>query len=132
MGFWIYMFLLDLLFPIGIFLFGRAFCKKAPKKINHVFGYRTSRSMKTRDTWEFAHRFCGRIWWIGGLALIPIVVATMACLVEKDTKTVGCAGAVLLLAPLFLIVLSIIFTEKALKKTFDRNGTKIKKDLKML
>ena len=127
MGFWSYMLLINLPLPIAMIILGLTFCKKAPKSINRIFGYRTARAMKTRDTWEFAHRFCGRIWWISGLVLIPIVIAVMACLVEKDTKTVGYAGAVLLLTPLCLIVLSVLFTEKALKKTFDRNGTKIKK-----
>ena len=41
MGFWIYMFIMDLLIPIIMILFGRAFLKKAPKEINYVFGYRT-------------------------------------------------------------------------------------------
>ena len=56
MGFWIYMLIMDLLIPTVMVLFGRAFLKKAPKEINYVFGYRTSRSMKNRDTWEFAHQ----------------------------------------------------------------------------
>ena len=46
MGFWIYMLIMDLLIPIIMILFGQAFLKKAPKEINYVFGYRTSRSMK--------------------------------------------------------------------------------------
>ncbi len=67
MGFWIYMFIMDLLIPIVMILLGRAFLKKAPKEINCVFGYRTSMSMKNKDTWEFAHRYCGKIWVICGL-----------------------------------------------------------------
>ena len=41
------MFIMDLLIPIIMILFGQAFLKKAPKEINYIFGYRTSRSMKT-------------------------------------------------------------------------------------
>ena len=122
MGFWIYMFIMDLLIPIIMILFGRAFLKKAPKEINYVFGYRTSRSMKNRDTWEFAHRYCGKIWLICGLALIPFVAGIMLCFIGADTKTVGYVGASMLVFPLLLIILSVILTERALKNTFDKSG----------
>ena len=116
------MFIMDLLIPIIMILFGRAFLKKAPKEINYVFGYRTSRSMKNKDTWEFAHRYCGKIWLICGLALIPIVAGIMLCFVGADTKTVGYVGASMLVFPLLLIILSVILTERALKNTFDKSG----------
>ena len=56
MGFWIFMLIMDLLLPFTMIGFGRYFTKKAPKEINSVFGYRTSMSMKNKDTWEFAHK----------------------------------------------------------------------------
>ena len=39
MGFWIYMFIMDLLIPIIMILFVQAFLKKAPKENNYIFGY---------------------------------------------------------------------------------------------
>ena len=122
MGFWIYMFIMDMLIPIVMILVGRAFLKKAPQEINYVFGYRTSRSMKNRDTWEFAHRFCGKIWLICGTLLVPIEAGVMLCFIGADKETVGCVGAAILVLPLLLIILSIILTERALKKAFDKNG----------
>ena len=62
MGFWIFMLIMDLLLPFTMIGFGRYFMKKAPKEINSVFGYRTSMSMKNKDTWEFAHKYCGKVW----------------------------------------------------------------------
>ena len=50
MGFWIFMLIMDLLLPFTMIGFGRYFMKKAPKEINSVFGYRTSMSMKNKDT----------------------------------------------------------------------------------
>ena len=38
--------------------FWKIFMKKAPKKINSVFGYRSSMSMKNKDT---LHRMNGRV-----------------------------------------------------------------------
>ena len=45
---------------------------KAPKDINHTFGYRTKRSMMNKDTWSFAHAYIGKLWLICGLVLMPI------------------------------------------------------------
>ncbi len=125
MGFWIYMLLMNLLLPVTMILLGKAFRKKAPKEINEVFGYRTSRSMRSKETWEFAHRFCGKIWLISGAALIPISLATMLCVIGKDTAVVGAVGAVLLVLPLVLMALTVIVTERALKNTFDKTDNKI-------
>ena len=50
------------LLPFTMIGFGRYFMKKAPKEINSVFGYRTSMSMKNKDTWEFSHKYCGKVW----------------------------------------------------------------------
>ena len=57
MGFWIYMFFMVLTIPAIMIIFGRIFMKKAPEKINWVFGYRTRRSMMNKDTWAFAHKY---------------------------------------------------------------------------
>lgn len=74
MGFWIFMLLMNLMIPLTMIGFGRSFMKNTPKEINAVFGYRTSISMKNKDTWEFAHRYCGKLWYVCGLILLPITV----------------------------------------------------------
>ena len=63
MGFWIYMLLMNLLNTFTLIGFGKHFMRKAPKEINEVFGYRTPMSMKNKDSWEFAHKYCGKIWY---------------------------------------------------------------------
>ena len=72
MGFWIFMLIMDLLLPFTMIGFGRYFMKKAPKEINSVFGYRTSMSMKNKDTWEFAHKYCGN-------GMMPLSSAEWLC-----------------------------------------------------
>ncbi|MBE6023390.1 MAG: SdpI family protein [Cellulosilyticum sp.] len=62
MSFWIFMLLMTLLIPISMIGFGYYFSKKAPKEINNVLGYRTSRSMKNKETWQFAHNYFGKLW----------------------------------------------------------------------
>lgn len=122
MGFWIYMLLMDLLLPFTMIGFGRYFMKKAPKEINGVFGYRTSMSMKNRDTWEFAHKYCGRIWYIIGLIILPVTVVCMLFVIGKDVDIVGTVGAVIMGVQLVPLVGSIFPTEIALRKNFDKNG----------
>ena len=55
MGFWIFMLLMDLLIPVTMVVSGKIFMTKSQENINDVFGYRTTMSMKNKDTWAFAH-----------------------------------------------------------------------------
>ena len=55
---------MDLLIPLTMAGFGKLFTTKIPP-INAAFGYRSMMSMKNRDTWEFAHKYCGRLFaWL--------------------------------------------------------------------
>ena len=122
MGFWIYMFLLDLLIPILMLGLGAFFRKHVPKKINYVFGYRTNRSMKNRDTWKFAHLYIGKWWQISGSVMLPISVVVMLFGLGKATDDVGLIGGVLVMAQVAWMAITIIPTERALKKNFDKYG----------
>ena len=122
MGFWIYMLIVDLLLPLTMIGFGKYFIKKAPNEINGVFGYRTSMSMKNKDTWEFAHRYCGKIWYICGLITLSITVVCMLMLIGKDKDAVGTGGAIMVGVQLVPLIGSIFPTEIALRKNFDENG----------
>lgn len=67
MGFWIFMLAMDLILPLSMVFLGRYFVRHAPGNINMLFGYRTARSMKNQDTWQFAHilESCGTKWGYG-------------------------------------------------------------------
>ena len=122
MGFWIYMLIIDLLLPFTMIGVGKYFLKTAPKNINTVFGYRTSMSMKNKDTWIFAHKYCGKIWFISGLIMLPLSVIVMMFVFGGLENVVGTVGAVLCGIQFIPILISIILTEKSLNKTFDKNG----------
>ena len=95
---------------------------KAPKDINHTFGYRTKRSMMNKDSWKFAHAYIGKRWFICGLILMPISVAIMVFVLGKGTDTVGMVGAILTVVQMVLMIGTIIPTEYALNKNFDKLG----------
>ena len=46
MGFWCFMLAMDLIIPLSMIFLGKYFSKRAPKEINMLFGYRTTRSTK--------------------------------------------------------------------------------------
>ena len=53
MGFWLFCTASSLLIPLVMLFFGRRFLTKPPKSINSLYGYRTARSMKNQQTWDF-------------------------------------------------------------------------------
>ena len=122
MGFWIFMLAMGLLFPAIMILFGAIFTKTAPKRINYIFGYRTDMSMKNRDTWEFAHKYIGKLWFRFGLLLIPITVIPMLFVIGKTENIVSAVGLIVSFINTIVLIVPIFFTEKALNKTFDKEG----------
>ena len=120
--FWIFMLLMDLLTPLIMIGFGRLFMTKPPLRINAVYGYRTTMSMKNKDTWEFAHKFCGRLWFWCGLALLPVAVIPLIFVLNRSIAVIGTVGGIVCAIELVPLLGSIFPTEAALKKTFDRNG----------
>ena len=124
MGFWIFMLCTVLLVPLIMLFFGLYFKNKSPKEINSLFGYRTTMSMKNKDTWEFAHHYCGRLWLVLGMIMLPLSVIPMLFFINQDIDVVGIAGGIIEGIQVVILLISIFPTEKALKKTFDENGNR--------
>ncbi len=124
MGFWIFMVIMNLMIPLMMIVFGKIFLKNPPKEINGVYGYRTGRSMKNKDTWDFAHRYFGRLWLQGGLILLPVSLMIMLFVLGKNQNIVGTVGGILCFLQMVPLIGAIFPTEKALKKEFDKEGRK--------
>ena len=124
MGFWIFMLVMDLLFPAIMILMGRYFMKSSPKEINYIFGYRTNMSMKNKDTWDFAHKYIGRLWFYLGLLLIPITVIPMLFVLGGTEDVVGTMGCIICVIALIILIVPIFPTERALKMNFDKDGNR--------
>ena len=124
MGFWMFCLAMVLLIPIIMLVVGWFFCRRPPRRINHLCGYRTARSMKTQATWDFAHKTCGRIWFRVGLVLLPISAAAMVPALGRDVDAVGIWCAVVTLVQVGVLVGCIVPVERALKRTFDDSGRK--------
>ncbi|NLZ93964.1 MAG: SdpI family protein [Firmicutes bacterium] len=122
MQFWFFMLMMSLLIPVSMIVFGRLFIRSAPKKINSVFGYRTSMSMKNKETWEFAHHYCGKLWYAIGWPMLIITFGIMLLLINEPTGVIGSVGAVLSVVQIIIMLGTIIPVERALKQTFAKNG----------
>lgn len=125
MGFWIFMMITNLLIPLTMVGFGKYFIKKAPKEINMIFGYRTTMSMKNKDTWAFAHKYCGKLWLKLGYILLVASAIAMFVVIGKDEKAIGSFGGIVCGVQMIFLIGTIFTTEKALRKTFDKDGNKI-------
>jgi uncharacterized membrane protein len=114
----------DLIIPILMFVFGILMMKKVPKTINNLVGYRTTLSMKNQETWEFAQKHCGRLWWKIGLINLVATVMVHIPFYSSDEDVIGVLATVITVLQLVVLLVSIVPTELALKKTFNCDGTR--------
>lgn len=85
-------------------------------------------SMKNKDTWEFAHKYCGKIWYVCGMILLPITVIFMFFVIGESKDCVGTAGGIIMGVQLVPLIGSIFPTEIALRKNFDKRGKRRKSE----
>ena len=124
MPFWWWMFICNILVPVIMAAAGLLMWVRCPKEINSFFGYRTVRSMKNMDTWKFAHRYAGRLWFILGLiSFIPSVIAQIP-FYHSSENTIGTVSIILMAVQCAILIISIFPTEIALKKAFNDDGTR--------
>jgi len=126
MNFWIFMLVMNLLIPLVMIIFGRVFEKKPPKigMSKFAFGYRTIMSMRNADTWEYAHRFFGKLWFRFGIVLGLISIIVLFFFIGKDKDTVGFAGMIICYVQMAVMLIPVIPTEISLRKRFDKNGNR--------
>ena len=92
------------------------------KTINSIVGYRTRRSMKNQQTWDYAHRECGLLWRRWGSTMLVLTVIAMLLFMGEDTDHIGVVGSVITVLQMIPLFLSIVIVEKKLREKFDENG----------
>lgn len=122
MAFWIFMLVSDLIMPLFMIFFGRSY-RKAPPAINDYEGYRTKRSKKSAQSWVYAHKYWGRLSEAAGIITLPLSAAPFMFVIGRDEETVGILGGAVCAAQIiFLLLIPIMATERALKRNFDAEG----------
>ena len=123
---WIFMLVCNLLIPASMIGFGRMMEKNPSGAIDSSFGYRTKRSMKNQETWDFAQTYCGKLWQKMGWALIPLAVLGQALtLLCPDTESM-CLWSLAVASAETVVMTAIYFpVERALKHNFDKDGKRL-------
>ena len=115
---------MDLLIPGIMVGIGTRFLKHPPGTINAWYGYRTARSMKNQETWDFAHETCGKLWVrLGKLSFLPALLAAVLTF-GRGIETVSVASIVVVTVQTLVLIGSIFPVERALKRNFDDSGRK--------
>ncbi len=122
MVFWLCMLFMLTLTPLLMIGFGYHMKKCPPKKINNIYGYRTTMSMKNQDTWDFAQIYCGKVWVKWGLTMLPLSALLMLAVWGKGEDIVGIFVGGLSVLQLTVMLLSVAATERALHRYFDKAG----------
>lgn len=84
-----------------------------PKKINGLYGYRTSASMQSQERWDFAQRFSTLQMGKAGFVLVMVSVIGYFIPISEDIKIIIGIG-LLIVACLYMM----LTTEKAIKKEY--------------
>lgn len=87
-----------------------------PKKINSLYGYRTTRSMKNIDIWNFAQKLSAKLLIALGSNLI--IIGIFSLIVGLENAMIEISGLVTMIV---LLVILVIYMEFTLKKRFPAN-----------
>ena len=98
--------------PLFILL-GYYFSKFPPKKINNIYGYRTTRSMKSQEAWDFAQVYGAKKMMVTGLIMLA---AGLLLLPFNLTENIAAVLSISIL--LGSAIWMIVVTERELKRRF--------------
>lgn len=118
----IFSLIMTIIISLTMIGFGFLFVKRPPKEINYIFGYRTSMSTKNQETWDFAHRYSGKVWIRSGV--LTFIISIIFIFALKDFENYKQIMLMLFYLQLAMLLLVIPLTEIALRSIFDKNGNK--------
>lgn len=106
---------------IAFIVAGIVLIRHADMEINETFGYRTPRSTKNKETWRFANIYSGKVFIIGGVIGLAMIIAAAVIMKSMGvTKLAWLVGVILELVIVFTVIpINMVSTEKQLIKRFD-------------
>ena len=122
MGFHIAMTLCAMLLPITMIAVGAWYFFHTPTELNHWSGYRTPMSMKSPQTWFFAQKMIGRLWFPAGMLMTPLTLNLMLLLPDGTEASVESAVMLVITLQTVILLGTIVIVEILLYKHFDKNG----------
>ena len=107
-----------LLIPVSLTFLGMLWRTNPPKVMGCSYGYRSRRSMQSREARIFVHRFMGKIWAVEGTFLSVLSLVGFLYFHQQQPEALKEAMVYIMLAQLFLMLLPIYFAETALQQRF--------------
>ena len=107
--------------PLIILVVGIVFWMYPPRKINEFYGYRTTRSRKSQEAWDFAQKYSAKLMTV--LGLMALAVASIAHWLQSrlclNSEYVMLYDNGITAALVIMVVLPpIVLTELELRKRF--------------
>lgn len=119
MGFWVFMLICDILLPLSLIVLGAAYMKgRYPKTINDFSGYRTERSRKNQDTWNFAQKLFGKVSFMFGCVILPLSVLPNLFVLGCETDICGLVGGMVAAVQIFVFIIIYPIVESGIRKEF--------------
>lgn len=101
---------------IGVIMFVAGFVLRfiPPKNINALYGYRTSRSMRSQEAWDFAQRYSGKALLVAALAYTAVYFIIMYSAILESSEEA------FFFLPLMIACFASVFwtVERKLKQRF--------------
>lgn len=108
--------------PVLMTIVGCIFKKRAPKKINAIWGYRTFMSMLNVDTWEFAHMCLGKVWYKCGWISLVLSLALIMVIYIIEKELMEMLSIIIIIMQCIMIFVTVLGVEIKLKENFDKEG----------
>jgi uncharacterized membrane protein len=119
----IFFIIITALIPLTIIGIGLIWRKRPPAKISMLYGYRTTRSMQNKETWDFAHHYIAKAWPLFGIILLPLSLPWPILFRNCGEDMLGTLVLIIVGVQMAAgLILPIVLTERALKGRFDEYG----------
>jgi len=110
---------------LSFVIIGTLLLKHPPKDINSTIGYRTKKSSKNQETWDFAQRLAGKVFLIIGI--VNFAVCSLIILLFVNKQNVDYMFLVLAYCQIAECFVVILITELKLKKKIENMNKNIGK-----
>lgn len=119
------LFLTECLIPLLMLSFGLLWKYRPPTRRNPWYGYRTTNSCRSEETWKFAHAYLGASWRRWGCILLLFSVVLFAFAERFFPNRSGLYSVLWITIQTLGLIITIFPAEKELKRRFDPQGKPI-------
>jgi len=118
MNTWGLCFISCIIVPLLMVVVGIRFLKFQPK-LKGVFGLRIDCAMTNEETWNFAHKYGGKLWIVLGIIMSVVIVLCMLIAININELIVGIIALIISMIELLVFIFSFSIIKKNIKKKFN-------------